>query len=157
MRRLFYVLGIIFTVIVVGLVGPIGTAIHKGSALDADSKAFIEQTVAAVGKDWDQSELLKRASPELLKKASGEQIATLFQNWKNLGGLVHYDGARGQAMMSYFVRKGSTTRAHYEANAAFANGSARFRIDLSRRDTQWMIDGSFVDTSSYKAPALKQI
>ena len=147
MRRLFYVLGIVFSVIIIGVVGLVGLAIRQGSALDTQSKAYIERAIADIGKDWDRTELIKRASPGLLEKASGEQIEVLFQHLRGSGGLRHYDGAKGQAVMSVFVGSGSTVRAHYEAKATFRSGAARFRIDLLRVHEQWMVDGFFVDIS----------
>ncbi len=158
MRRLLYALGLIFAVIIIAVTGFVGFAAYRGSALDVESKAYVDQVVVAVGKGWDQTEILRRASPDLLKHVSSEQIAASVQQLAKLGNLVHYDGAKGQATILFSTRDGSTVRAHYEASATFKNGPTRFRIDLSKHGEQWMIDGFFYDVNPITmAPVTKPI
>ena len=145
MRRIFYGLGIVFTALIVVAFGLVGFAAYKGSGLDSESKAYVDRAVIDVGTKWDTAELLKRASPDLLTHSSPDQLKALFQTLGGFGALVHYDGSEGQATMSASIGSGSTVRAHYDANATFKNGPAHFRIDLSKRDDRWMIDGFFVD------------
>jgi hypothetical protein len=147
MRRVFHALGVVFAAIIVIVAGLIGFTAYRGSALDTEAKTYVDQAVIDVGKNWDKAELLKRASPDLLSQVSPGQITTLFQNLGRFGPLVHYDGAKGQAVMSVSTGSGAVVRAHYEANATFQNGPVHFRIDLSKHDERWMIDGFFVDLS----------
>jgi hypothetical protein len=144
MRRFLLTLGVACTIVILLVGGLVGVVAYRGSALDKEGNAYVDQAVVDVSKNWDSRELLRRASPEYLSRTSPEQLAALFQNFEKLGHLVHYDGALGQTTMSFFSRD-SGLRAHYEANATFENGRARFRIDLSKHDERWMIDGFFVD------------
>ena len=155
MRRLFYTLGVVFAVLILIAGGLVGFAFYRRNAMDTESKAYVDQAVTDVGRTWDKSELLKRASPELLKRASADQIANLFQQLKSLGRLVHYDGSKGDAMMTFWIGKQTTTRAHYEAKATFENGPAHFRVDVSKLHGQWMIDGFFVNYN--RTPVSAQI
>jgi hypothetical protein len=143
MRRLFYVLGVAFVVVIVAVGGLVGFAAYRGSGLDAESKAYVDQAVIDVGQKWDRAELLKRASPDLLKVTSPGQISTLFDQLAGFGRLIHYDGATGQAIMK--VGDGAGVTAHYDAAATFANGQARFRIDLIKIDERWMVQSFYVD------------
>jgi hypothetical protein len=152
MRRFFFVLGIVFCVLIVAVGGLVGFVAHRGYGLDAESKVYVDQAVVDIGKNWDQTELLRRASPDLLRKASPAQIAALFQQLARFGHLVHYDGAKGQANMSLMFGSGARTSAHYEATAMFENGPLALRIDLSKKDERWMIDGFHVDLVPPGAP-----
>jgi hypothetical protein len=145
MRRFFYVVGALCTLIVVVVVGLIAVTAYLGSGMDAASRAYVDRAVVDIGQHWDRMELLNRASPTLRAQASPDKVASLFEQLTKLGKLVHYDGAKGQATMSFIIRGDSGTRAHYEADATFENGPAHFRFDLSKHDKQWMIDSFFVD------------
>jgi hypothetical protein len=145
MRRLFYILGIVFVVLIVGIGGLVGFAAYRGAGLDAESKAYVDQAVVDIGQKWDKTELQKRASPALLRAVSPEQIATLFDNLAKFGKLTHYDGATGQSIMKVGTDAGVS--AHYVANATFENGPAHFRIDLLKIGDRWMIEGFYVDLS----------
>jgi hypothetical protein len=154
MRRIFYVLGVAFAVIIVGGGGLVGFAAYRGSGLDKESKAYVDQAVIDIGKKWDPTELVNRSSPSLLKIVSPEQFATLFQQLAKFGKFIHYDGATGQATMKVMMGGGSGVSAHYDASATFENGPAHFRIDLSKRSDRWMIDGFYVDVTP---PAAKPV
>jgi hypothetical protein len=145
MRRLFYVLGIVFVVLIVGIGGLVGFAAYRGAGLDAESKDYVDQAVVDIGQKWDKTELLKRASPNLLRAVSSEQIATLFDELARFGKLTHYSSATGQSLIKVGTDAGVS--AHYIANATFENGPARFRIDLIKIADRWMIEGFYVDLS----------
>jgi hypothetical protein len=158
MRRVFHVLGIAFVIVIASVGGLVAFAAWKGSGLDSECKAYVDQAIVDVGENWDKTQLIRRASPRLLRVVSPDQITTLFQQLTKFGPLVHYDGARGQATMKLAIVGDSGVTAHYEASATFANGHARFRIDLSKDNQHWVIDGFYVDlTPPVTAPPTKTL
>ena len=71
-----------------------------------------------------------------------------------LGPFVEYEGATGQANMSYMTGSGSTVSASYIAKVKFKDGIATMRILLVKRDGEWMINGFHVDSSPSGGPSL---
>lgn len=111
MRKFFYALGIsAFLLIVVAGIGT-GFAAYKGTRLDAESRAFVDSAVPAITAHWDKEQLRERASPQLRRNLKPVRLTALFEMFSQLGPLVAYEGARGQAMMSYKTGAGGTISA----------------------------------------------
>ncbi|GEP61659.1 hypothetical protein [Reyranella soli] len=145
MRRLFYVIGIVAVVVVAVIAVGIGVVAYKGNALDTESRAFVDNAVSAIAGTWTKQQLLERATPELREKTKPQELTALFDTLSRLGPLVEYEGATGQATMSYMTGSGGGISASYVAKARFRNGGASFRIGLVKRDDQWMINSFYVD------------
>jgi hypothetical protein len=152
MRRFLCILGALILVIIVAAGIGVGVLIYKGNALDAESKAFVDSSVSAIAASWSKEQLLDRATPELRTSVKPEELKTLFDAVLQLGPLVEYQGATGEANMSYMAGSGSSVSASYVARAKFKNGAATIRITLLKRDGRWMISGFHVDTSLSGAP-----
>ena len=145
MRKLLQVLGIL-TVVALGASGiGLGVIAYEGHALDAESKAFVDNEVPAIATTWSKEELLDRATPELRSNIAPDQLTSIFNTLSKLGPLIKYEGATGQSTMSYFTGSDSRASASYVANAKFQNGTATFRIALVKRGGQWMIYNFHVD------------
>lgn len=139
MKKFLMVFGAIALVGVLAIGGMIGWAAYRGSALDSESKAFVDAAVPAIAKNWNKQKLLDRAAPELKAKATPEQLTLIFDTLAKLGPTVEYEGAKGDAVMSYGTDAGSGISATYEAKARFQNGGVILRIGLVKRDGRWMI------------------
>lgn len=145
MRKLLYIVGATTLTLVTAAVIGIGVLVWAGRGLDAESKAFVDTAVPAITAHWDKAALLDRAAPELLAATSANQIGALFDNLARLGPLVQYEGATGDANMSYFLGRGGQVSAAYQAKAKYENGDATLRLLLTKRDGQWRIQGFHVD------------
>jgi hypothetical protein len=150
MKKFLMIFGGIALVGVLAIAGLIGWAAYRGSALDGESKAFVDAAVPAIARNWSKQELLDRAAPELTAKTTPEQLAMIFDTLAKLGTMVEYEGAKGDATMSYGTDAGSGISANYEAKARFQNGGVVFRVGLVKREGRWMILNFHVD------PALTQ-
>jgi hypothetical protein len=151
MRKFLTVVGGL-TLIVIAVLGiGIGVAIYKGTALDRESKAFVDEAVPAIVATWSRQQLLDLATPELREKLEADN--GLFDAFSRLGPLVEYEGAKGQATMSYTTSSGSIVSASYVAKARFKNASATIRIGLTKQDGRWMIHGFYVDSVPGSQPA----
>lgn len=145
MRKLLCIIGATtLTAIVVAMIG-ISMLIWKGNGLDAESQAFVDAAVPAITMHWTKEALLDRATPELRATVTSDKITALFENFSRLRALVEYDGAKGQANMTYFTGTGGQISAAYEAKAKYENGMATIRFVLLKRDGRWRIQNFHVD------------
>jgi hypothetical protein len=96
MKKALMIAGAIFVVLVV-LFEAVGVFLAvKGFRLDRQSRQYADTAIRAITANWSETQLSDRASPELPKvidKQSGLQ--PLFTQWRRLGPLLKYTGARG--------------------------------------------------------------
>lgn len=144
-RKFLYALGALTLIVIVVAGVGLGVLAYKGSVLDAESKDFVDAAVPAIVGSWSKEQLLERATPELRENARPDDLRALFDAFSRLGSLVEYEGAKGDANMSYMTGTGSVVSASYVAKARFQNGDAVFRIVLLKRDGHWMIHNFRVD------------
>jgi len=144
-RKFLYVLGAFTLAVVIAAGVGLGALLYKGHQLDTESKAFVDSAVPAIVTTWSKQQLLDRATPELRETIKPDELNALFDRLSQLGPLVEYQGATGEAAMSYIAGSGGTVSASYDAKARFQNGSATFRIVLMKRDGRWMIHNFHVE------------
>lgn len=152
MRKFLVILGVLTLVVIVAAGVGVGVLIYKGNSLDAESKAFVDSAAPAIAASWNKEQLLDRATPELRASVKPEDLRSLFDAVAQLGPLVRYEGATGEANMSYMTGSGSSVSASYVAKATFRGGTATIRFALLKRDGRWMISGFHVDSSLSGAP-----
>lgn len=146
MKKLLMVLGGIFAFLIVIIVISIGFVAVKGSKLDSSSKAYVDESVPLIVSTWSKDELLKRASPELRKVATDEEITQLFTKLSTLGALKSYDGSKGDAKINYDLKTGMTVSANYIAEATFENGKGHIKVTLLQRAGNWQILNFYVES-----------
>lgn len=146
MRKFLYILGALTLIGILVSGAGLGVFFYKGNALDAESKSFVDDAVPAIAATWSKQQFLDRAAPELQARVKPEELNALFERFSRLCPLAEYQGARGEAAMSYMAGTGSTVSASYVAKARCQNGSAMFRIGLVKRDGRWMIRDFRLDT-----------
>lgn len=149
MRRFLYGLGIFFAVVLVAAVVGFFFLVRNGSALDAESKAYVDDAVIAISSHWSKDELLKRGSPQLLARATPKDLDTLFEaTTVGLGPLVEYQGATRQSWTSMAATSGTTVVAIYVAQARYQKGDATIRLNLIKTEGKWSIQGFYVDSTA---------
>lgn len=135
-------------ILVVG--GGIGLFIlaRNGAALDAESKAYVDDSVMAITADWSVDELMKRSSPHLRQVTRPDDLQALFDAARTaLGPLVNYEGAKGDSTVSAMAGAGTTISARYFARGKFQKGDADLQITLLKLDGSWRIEGFFITSS----------
>ena len=126
----------------------VGVVAYRGHALDVESHAFVDSAVPAITAGWNTDQLLALAAPELRETVKPEQVRASFDAFSHqLGPMLEYEGATGDALMSYTPRSGGLVKASYLARAKFGVGTAAIWITLIKRDGQWMISGFRVDAT----------
>lgn len=145
MRKLLYIIGAVSVAIFVVVAVGVGILVHKGNALDSESKAFVDRAIPAIVSAWKPDQLLDRASDALRRNAPPDRVADMFGSLSRLGPLVRYEGSKGEATMSYFSGSGASVTALYVAIARFQNGRAIFRLFLVKQGGHWLIQNFHVD------------
>jgi hypothetical protein len=141
MRTFFTWLGIVAACAVVLLAGVFAFVAVKGSGLDKEAGAYSNATVAAVATHWDKAALLGRASPELARAATPEQVSALFAWFQSLGPLASTPDCQGEAILAADVTHGSLVTAKYVCPLQFAAGPATITISLVKRGGAWAVTG----------------
>jgi hypothetical protein len=126
--------------------------LHEGHALDAESKAYVDTAVPAIVSDWNEKQLLDRATPEFLGSVTPAEVKAQFGRFSRVGHLVEYQGATGEAVLRYNLVLRGTVSASYIAKGRFQNGDAVLRILLSKRGGRWLIQGFQVDAKPSGPP-----
>jgi hypothetical protein len=149
MKKLLIILGIVFLAIIILVAAGIGIAAVKGSALDKQSKAYVDSTVPVIVSGWDEQALLSRTSPEFKQATDKDELDKLYTMFRRLGGLREYQGSEGQSYMSLTTQNGQRTTAVYTAKASFDAGSAVIKTTLIKHGDQWQIAGFHVDSDAF--------
>ena len=143
MKKLLIILGIIFLAAILFLGIAIGVAAVKGSALDKESKAYVDGNLPLIISAWDEQELLSRASPEFTQNIKKADLDRLFIGLSHkLGKMQSYEGSVGQSYVDYSVlssHEGKVITAVYAAKATFANGPASIQVTLIKHGGKWQI------------------
>ena len=139
MKKFLSIIGGLFLVLVIVVIGFVGYAAYQGRGLDASSKEYVEANVPTIISTWSKEELLKRSSPQLLKiiNEKPEQLDQLFQKLSQLGAMQSFGDVKGDSNVSYTTQNGKVTTASYVASAKFVNGEGRITIRLIQLSGQW--------------------
>jgi hypothetical protein len=149
LKRFLSIIGGLFLVLVLFVASFVGYAAYQGRRLDASSKAYVEENVPAIISTWSKDELLKRASPQLLKAINEkpEQLDQLFQKLSMLGPMLSFGEVKGDSNVSYTTQNGKVTTAAYVATAKFKNGEGRVMARLLQSPAgQWQLSLFHVDS-----------
>jgi hypothetical protein len=142
MKKLFTILGVIFTVIIAIIVIAAVIFIPRTLKLDREATAYIQDAVPKIVTNWDSQELVDRATPELIDAAkSRDEIDRLFVMFHQLGSFKHLDKPEGTVVSSAFTDTGTVTVGNYSAQAEFEKGPATIKIQLRRVNDTWQING----------------
>jgi hypothetical protein len=78
MKKLLIILGTIFLIVIVLVAVGIGFVAVKGSALDKQSKAFVDKNVPLMFATWDDQILWSRASPVFRQATPKDKLDDVF-------------------------------------------------------------------------------
>ena len=113
----------------------------KGTALDKESKAYVDEVVPIILTDLNKETLFQYASDELKNSASPEQFNRIFYWFSKLGQFKEYKGSKGEATLSVTIGKGKQITGCYEAKAEFESGPATIKITTIKKEK--MVGKSF--------------
>jgi len=112
-----------------------------GSALDKESKAFVDAAVPAIVSGWDVGELRKRASEEFKNSVDIADLKRDFDILRKIGALRVYKGSTGEAQIALSFANGVEISALYAASADCDEGAVDLQLSLIKQKGQWQILG----------------
>lgn len=124
--------------------GAIGTGYVAFLDDNKGSKAYADAAITAIITNWNEKELLDRASPEFKQAVTQQQLDTLFRGFRGLGHLKKREPAEGHATMSVPTLPGNQIGAEYTSKAAFDKATVIIDMALIKHGAQWQIIGFFV-------------
>lgn len=139
MKKILVVLGISFAVILCACGLSIAYLAYRSNRLDMESKKYADIAIMAIVKDWSEEEAIQRASPELQKAVTREEMNRFFDIYRRLGKLKKYEGTIGQSNISFSLGHEKEITACYNASAEFEGGPANITIYLIKHDDTWQI------------------
>ena len=140
------ILGGIFAVlIVVGVIGFVVLSI-KGTSLDKESKAYVDEVSPIILANLSRETLFQYASEDLKNSASTEEFDKIFSWLSKLGQFKKYNGSQGQANISVTTKSGKKITGYYEAQAQFESGPAKIRITTIKEGSDWKIIGFHINS-----------
>ena len=120
-------------------------ATHNYEA-DSESYAYVGEAIPAIFGSWDSEALLKRVSPEYLKSTNSEQTKRFFADASAIfGPMKAYHDLKGSATDIYDSTGNPKQITLFTANLDFLKRPATLRLQLSKADDNWQIDGWHVD------------
>jgi hypothetical protein len=124
----------------------IGTMHLKAKEEGKECRKFTDDFILAIAQDWDTTELIKRASPELLGSIPQEKLDELADTMRRLGKLKKYSGSVGGPVVHTPKETDKVIYARLLADAEFDAGAKRFLIDLVRHGDKWQIYSFHIET-----------
>jgi hypothetical protein len=153
MKKLFVILGVIFTVIIAIIVIAAAIFIPLTLKLDREATAYIQDAVPKIVTNWNSQELVDRATPELIDAMkSRDQLDRLFVMFRQLGSFKHLDKPEGAVVSSAFTGEGTVTLGNYTAQGDFEKGKATIKIQLRRVHDTWKINGFRINSDVFLPP-----
>jgi hypothetical protein len=145
MKKLLIILGAIFLIVMILVAVGIGFVAVKGSALDKQSKAFVDRNVPLIFATWDDEALWSRASPVFMQATPKDKLDSFFTSFSHkFGKMQAYQGSKGTTYMNDRVlssHSGEVITAVYTAHVIFDAGPADVKVTLIKHGDEWQIEG----------------
>ncbi|BCS96210.1 hypothetical protein DSLASN_18420 [Desulfoluna limicola] len=146
MKKLLMILGGIFVVlIVIGVVGFSVLAV-KGTALDKESKDYVDEVTPIILAHLNKETLFQYAGDELINSASPEEYDKIFNWFSKLGKFEEYKGSIGEANIFVSPNTGKQISGKYVAKAEFESGPATINITAIKKGDKWQLFGFHINS-----------
>ena len=141
MKTFLAIIGTLTLFLVAAIAAFIFTGIRKVGPLLEAAHSFADDTITAVGTDWDVDELLSRASPEMRSVATTAQFKEVTDLGKrSVGALVSATPAQCTlTQYTYTTAEGEVGQANCTATATHERGGVSYQLNLIYRDDAWKL------------------
>ncbi|MCG6937108.1 MAG: hypothetical protein LJE83_02900 [Gammaproteobacteria bacterium] len=147
MKKFITLLGFVIPVTVVIFAVFYAVIVYQGAGVDEESKAYVDKVTPVILAAMNRQTLFKYADDKLINSATPDEIDRIFNWFGSLGELRKYDGASGNANVS-FSTSGISFTANYEAKATFDKGEAVIKVSTIRRGGEWKISAFSIRSSA---------
>lgn len=148
MKNILMILGGIFVILIVAGVIVVSILAVKGTALDKESKAYVDEVVPKILSNLNKEILFQYASDELKNSATPEEFDKIFKLFAKLGTFKEYRGSAGQSNISLTTEKGKQITGVYETHAEFENGPATINITVIKKGNNWQVIGFNINSTA---------
>ena len=123
----------------------------RNSSLDLESRQFLTAAIPAIFTDWDERELISRASTDLQAAVKGRDLDRLFAGMsRKLGSLKDCERIDGGASISMETERGIVVTGEYVAKTLFEGGAADIRLSLIKEEGDWQILSFRLDSDKFR-------
>jgi hypothetical protein len=147
MRKILFRVGIVFVLFIFVVLGVATWFMHANSQIDKEARPYADAAIVAITKDWNDKELIQRASSNLLKQVKPEDLDSMFAWFGTLGPLADFDGAKLVRWTKFSGTGGTVTSAEYSGVAKYREGTATITIDIQKTADTWQVNGFRVNSS----------
>lgn len=124
--------------------------------INEEAQDYVNTAILETVSDWNFQKLYEKATPQLLELSHLEEAEKIVNFCRQLGKLESYKGAVGGWQTSAEVSKelypkgshkfGKITLGNYVAEADFETASATIKVQIIRRENQWLINSFTIST-----------
>lgn len=139
MKRFLVVLGVVFAVLIVLGVAGIVIAAVKGTALNKEGKAYVDEVVPKILADLRKETLLAYASEEFKNTVKPEEMDKIFTWFQKLGRFTEHKVSPGQVNISVTPPAGKVITGRYVVQAQFDSGPAQVEITIVKKGDKWFV------------------
>jgi hypothetical protein len=141
MKKTLMIIGGIFAILIVAGVIGISVLAVKGTALDEESRVYVDEVTPKILSNLSKETLFQYASDELKSAASPEEFDKIFNWFAKLGRFQEYKGSNGQVTTSLTTEQGKQITGSYQAQAEFEKGPATIKIKTIKKGDNWKVLG----------------
>lgn len=124
--------------------------------INEEAQDYVNTAILETVSDWNFHKLYDKATPQLLELSHSEESEKIIEFCRQLGKLESYKGAVGGWQTSSQGSKeiypkgshkfGKITLGNYVAEADFEKATATIKIQVIRRENQWLINSFTIST-----------
>jgi hypothetical protein len=111
----------------------------KSNTLDNECRQFVSAAVPAIFSEWNEKELVARASAELKTAVNHRELRQVFGGMAQKFGKLQNWKAEGETSISMNSDRAILITGEYVAKSRFAAGEADIILSLVRDKGQWHI------------------
>ncbi|MFB2938840.1 hypothetical protein ACE1B6_26610 [Aerosakkonemataceae cyanobacterium BLCC-F154] len=124
--------------------------------INEEAQDYVNTAILETVSDWNFHKLYDKATPQLLELSHSEESEKIIDFCRQLGKLEAYKGAVGGWQSSTEGSKeiypkgdrkfGKITLGNYVAEADFEKAPATIKVQIIRRENQWLINSFTIST-----------
>lgn len=130
--------------------------VPQAMEINEEAQDYVNTAILETVSDWNFHKLYDKATPQLLELSHSEESEKIINFCRQLGKLESYKSAVGGWQTSGDGSKeihatnsqkfGKITLGNYVAEADFEKASATIKVQIIRRDNQWLINSFTIST-----------
>jgi len=149
-KKILMILGVIFLAeVIIGVIG-FSIFIVKGSALNKESKAYVDRVVPIILSDLKKETLLQYADDQLKNSSKPEEVDKIFNYlFPKLGKFKEYKGSEGGVHISGNLENRIVITGYYKAQVEFETGPAVVKVAVIKKGDDWKITGFNIESTAF--------